>query len=65
MNKEIVIHAIIGAAAVAAIYWAWKKIEAGGSPTPIAVLGIAGSGDAGWSGLGTSDPDMPPIFTFN
>lgn len=27
MNKELVIHAIIGAAAVAAIYLAWKNIR--------------------------------------
>jgi hypothetical protein len=35
MNKEIVIHVVIGAAAVATIYWLWKRTalttQAGGS----------------------------------
>jgi hypothetical protein len=32
---------------------------------PWGTTGVAGSGDAGWTGAGTDSPYLPPDFTFN
>lgn len=51
MNKELVIHVVIGAAAVAAIYWAWKKIQWGRHVTTV---------PDGSTFRGVGGPSLPP-----
>jgi hypothetical protein len=67
MNKELTMHLVIGTAAVAVIYYLYTQIKPTATipQTVMGAVGAVGSGDAGWTGMGTSDPTMPPEFTYN
>ena len=63
MNKEITTHVIIGVAAVAVIYFLWKKYQT----PPTAAQQISSGLDEVWQGATTAqqglDQYMPPWWT--